>query len=75
MHQHPSHDSGRHQQNLQTHPQRPVLDLPEIVLDAQRHLLRRVGLPAEAVDPDPAEVAQPVMPGKQKSRHFHLEFQ
>ena len=50
MHQH----KRRHQQNLQIQPQRPVLDVPEVVLDAQRHFLRRVRLAAEAVNLRPA---------------------
>ena len=43
-----------HGQNPQVEPERPVLDVPEIVVDALLHVLKRAGFPEMAVDLGPA---------------------
>src|SRR5690606_6570887 len=44
----------RKQNDAQIQPQRPVVDIPEVVLDALLPFLERVGLAAEAIDLRPS---------------------
>src|SRR5690606_23803123 len=44
----------RQQNNAQVQPQRPVIDIPEVVLNALFHLFQRVGLAPETIHLRPA---------------------
>ncbi|KAG0773304.1 hypothetical protein G6F22_014986 [Rhizopus arrhizus] len=49
---------GRAGDDQQVHPERPVLDVVDVVLDAVAHLAQRVRLPPEPVDLGPARNAR-----------------